>query len=65
MAARAVRKLTESGSPFTLEEAVDDYLALFVANQATRSPLSESRDPVLRRGVHLSGSTFPKSEFLL
>ncbi|MDB4404255.1 hypothetical protein N9154_02850 [Akkermansiaceae bacterium] len=37
MAARAVRKLTESGSPFTLEEAVDDYLARFVANQAKTS----------------------------
>ena len=37
MAARAVRKLAESGSLFTLEEAVDDYLYRFKENQARSS----------------------------
>ncbi|MGC6466295.1 MAG: tyrosine-type recombinase/integrase [Akkermansiaceae bacterium] len=34
MAARAVRKLAESGSPLTLEQAVDDYLARYALSQS-------------------------------
>jgi integrase len=41
MAARAVRKLAESGSPLTLEQAVDDYLARF-AESLSRSSVSVS-----------------------
>jgi integrase len=37
MAARAVRKLAESGSPLTLEEAVDDYLARYALSKARSS----------------------------
>lgn len=41
MAARAVRKLAESGSPLTLEQAVDDHLARF-ALSLSRSTVSVS-----------------------
>ncbi|MDB0056362.1 tyrosine-type recombinase/integrase [Akkermansiaceae bacterium] len=41
MAARAVRKLAESGSPLTLEQAVDDYLARFAVS-LSRSTVSVS-----------------------
>ncbi|MDB4322988.1 tyrosine-type recombinase/integrase, partial [Akkermansiaceae bacterium] len=41
MAARAVRKLAESGSSLTLEEAVDDYLARFAVT-LSRSTVSVS-----------------------